>query len=362
MARAEIIGGAWTNDLAAAESSATARYAVVDAARGGMRLDLFLARYFPAPSPVAGWSRAAIQKMIAHGSITLNGGKVKPSARLRARDRVEIRSLPAKETSLAPEPLALEIIYEDESCIVLNKPAGLVVHPAAGLRTGTLVNALLHHCPDLLGIGGERRPGIVHRLDKETSGVMVVAKHGQAFQSLARQFKERQVRKEYVALVWGRVARERGVVARPIGRHRSDRKKMSSLRIGARSREAATGWRVAERFAVGAPRDRFAWVTLLRLTPLSGRTHQIRVHLADEGYPVVGDRVYGPKPRSLTTLRAEDSLLRDFPRQALHAERLGFGHPRTGAAMEFYAPLPADMQNLLAWLRARGADKPAISI
>ncbi|OGQ83567.1 MAG: hypothetical protein A3F90_00135 [Deltaproteobacteria bacterium RIFCSPLOWO2_12_FULL_60_19] len=327
-----------------------------------MRLDLFLARYFPAPSPVAGWSRAAIQKMIAHGSITLNGGKVKPSARLRARDRVEIRSLPAKETSLAPEPLALEIIYEDESCIVLNKPAGLVVHPAAGLRTGTLVNALLHHCPDLLGIGGERRPGIVHRLDKETSGVMVVAKHGQAFQSLARQFKERQVRKEYVALVWGRVARERGVVARPIGRHRSDRKKMSSLRIGARSREAATGWRVAERFAVGAPRDRFAWVTLLRLTPLSGRTHQIRVHLADEGYPVVGDRVYGPKPRSLTTLRAEDSLLRDFPRQALHAERLGFGHPRTGAAMEFYAPLPADMQNLLAWLQARGADKPAISI
>ncbi len=329
----------------------TTDLAVVDAAHSGMRLDLFLARYFPAPSPVAGWSRAAIQKMIAEGSITLNGTRVKPSARLRARDQVEIRSVPAQEIALAPEPLALEIIYEDESCIVLNKPAGMVVHPAAGRKTGTLVNALLHHCPDLLGIGGERRPGIVHRLDKETSGVMVVAKHGQAFQGLARQFKERQVRKEYVALVWGRVAGEKGVVARPIGRHRSDRKKMSSLRVGARSREAVTGWRVEERFAIGAPRDRFAWVTRLRLTPLSGRTHQIRVHLADEGHPVVGDRVYGPKPRSLTTLRAGDSLLCDFPRQALHAERLGFSHPRTGAAVTFHAPLPADMENLLAWLR-----------
>ena len=359
MARAEIIGGARANDVAAMGSSATTRYAVVDAAHSGMRLDLFLARYFPAPSPVAGWSRAAIQKMIAAGSITLNGGRVKPSARLRTRDRVEILSLPAKEISLAPEPLALEIIYEDESCIVLNKPAGMVVHPAAGRRTGTLVNALLHHCPDLLGIGGERRPGIVHRLDKETSGAMVVAKHGQAFQSLARQFKERQVRKQYVAVVWGRVTKDRGVVARPIGRHRTDRKKMSSLRIGARSREAVTEWRVEERFAVGALSDRFAWVTLLRVTPLSGRTHQIRVHLADEGHPVVGDRVYGLKPRSLTTLRAEDSLLRDFPRQALHAEKLGFEHPRSGAALEFHAPLPADMENLLAWLRARGVDKSA---
>ena len=332
----------------------TADQVVVDAAHSGMRLDLFLARYFPAPSPVAGWSRAAIQKMIAEGSITLNGGRVKSSARLRTRDRVEIRSLPAQETLLASEPLALDIIYEDESCIVLNKPAGMVVHPAAGRRSGTLVNALLHHCPDLLEIGGERRPGIVHRLDQETSGVMVVAKHGQAVQSLARQFKERRVRKEYVALVWGRVTKDKGVVARPIGRHRSDRKKMSSLRIGARSREAATEWRVERRFAVGAPRDRFAWVTLLRLMPLSGRTHQIRVHLADEGYPVVGDRLYGPKPRSLAAIAAVDSLLRDFPRQALHAEKLAFAHPLTGAAMEFHAPLPADMQNILAWLRGRG--------
>ena len=159
---------------------------VVGAAHAGMRLDLFLARHFPAPSATEGWTRSAIQKMIVEGRITLNGRSVKPGACLKRRDRVEIHLLPAKDAALAPEPLPLEILYEDEDLIVLNKAPGMVVHPAAGRQSGTLVNALLHHCPELPGIGGERRPGIVHRLDKDTSGVMVVAKHGQAFQHLAK--------------------------------------------------------------------------------------------------------------------------------------------------------------------------------
>jgi 23S rRNA pseudouridine1911/1915/1917 synthase len=228
----------------------------------------------------------------------------------------------------------------------------MVVHPAAGWKRGTLVNALLHHCPDLTGIGGEKRPGIVHRLDKDTSGIMVVAKHETAFHRLAAQFKERSVGKEYLALVWGRMPKAAGAIDRPIGRHRSDRKKMSSVRALPRAREALTEWRVEAVVATGAARGRFAEVSLLRLKLHTGRTHQIRVHLEDEGHPVVGDRIYGAKPAAFRG-QAIDPELVAFPRQALHAESLRFTHPRTGHAMEFHAPAPPDMARLLEKLGAR---------
>jgi 23S rRNA pseudouridine1911/1915/1917 synthase len=319
--------------------------ALVDAGHAGTRLDVFLARHGTA---VAGrWTRSAIQKMIADGRVTLNGRSAKPGSHVKGGDRVAVRLMPSKASELAAEPLPLEILYEDADCIVLSKAPGMVVHPAAGWKDGTLVNALLHHCPDLSGIGGERRPGIVHRLDKDTSGVMVVAKHGRALERLAAQFKDRSVRKEYLALVWGRMKKERGVIDRPIGRHRADRKRMSSVRAHARVREALTEWRVEEFFPIGPSGGRFSGVTLLRLRPHSGRTHQLRVHLADDGHPVVGDRVYGAKAASV------ESTLNDFPRQALHAERLEFKHPTTGAAMKFCAPLAPDMDGLLRDLKER---------
>ena len=326
-----------------AATSDAPQKALVEQGDAGMRLDLFLARRL---TPAQKWTRSAIQKMIADGAVTVNGREAKPAARLKSGDRIEIRTPPPLETALVAEPLPLDILYEDSDCIVLNKAPGMVVHPAAGWKQGTLVNALLHHCPDLPGIGGERRPGIVHRLDKDTSGVMVVAKHDAAFQHLAAEFKARRVRKEYVALVWGVMGKAQGTIDRPIGRHRSDRKKMSSVRALARARAALTEWRVEEVFPTGAARGRFAHVSLLRLRPQSGRTHQLRVHLADEDHPVVGDAVYGPKA-ALFRGHDVDASLSGFPRQALHAERLCFTHPVTGAAMEFHAPAPADMKRLL---------------
>jgi len=322
--------------------------ALVEASDAGMRLDLFVTRRFASP---AAWTRSAVQKMIAEGAVTLNGQKTKPAVRLKAGDRIDMTAPSVAETALVAEPLSLDILYEDADCIVVNKAPGMVVHPAAGWRAGTLVNALLHHCPDLPGIGGERRPGIVHRLDKDTSGVMVVAKHDAAFQRLAADFKARRVEKEYVALAWGVMSKSNGAIDRPIGRHRSQRKKMSSVRALARVREALTKWHVEKVFPSGAAAGRFAQVSLLRLRPQSGRTHQLRVHLADEGHPVIGDQVYGPAPVTFAR-HGVDPALSGFPRQALHASRLRFAHPMTGAVMEFSAPAPEDMQGLLLRLRA----------
>ncbi len=316
-----------------------------------MRLDLFLTRELPEPSAIGGLSRSGIQKMIAEAHITLNGKRAKPGTRIKFCDLIEIRWQPPRETELEPQPLPLDILYEDEDCIVVNKAPGMLVHPAAGRRSGTLVNALIHHCPDLKGIGGERRPGIVHRLDRDTSGVMVVAKHAQAFQRIAQQFKERQVGKGYVALVWGKVEPKKGIIDRPIGRHRADRKKMSSLHSLSRRREAITEWQVEDCFTVGPAKNRYCWITFLGLKPRTGRTHQIRVHLADQGHPVVGDRVYGPKRPELMRNGVATPGLVEFPRQALHAERLEFRHPRTGVSMEFRAPLSEDMKRLLDRLR-----------
>ena len=323
---------------------------VVDPQSAGTRLDIFLTRLLVSLKQSEGLSRSGIQKLIAEGQITLNGNPARASARVRSNDLVVVKTLPPKSPSLSAEPIALKLIYEDDDCIVINKVPGMVVHPAAGTNTGTLVNAILYHCPGLNGIGGESRPGIVHRLDKDTSGVMIVAKNAGSFHSLARQFKERRVKKEYVALVWGKPKDRRGIIDRPIGRHRSDRKRMSSLHALAMKRQAVTEWFVEKSFRRKDEALGVSWVSLLRLVPKTGRTHQIRVHLADMGHPVVGDKVYGRKRPTRIVKSGGVSSLDSFLRQALHAERLSLFHPRTGAPMAFYAPLAEDIRGLLQTL------------
>jgi len=294
----------------------------------GERLDRFLAR-------ASGLSRARIQRLIDDGEVLVDGHPAKPSALVGAGQRVRLRIPPVLPTALRPEAIPLDILFEDEALVVLNKPAGLVVHPGAGCATGTLVHALLFHCPHLPGIGGVERPGIVHRLDRETSGVMVVAKTAAAHQALSRQFKERIVRKRYLALAHGRLEREVGRIEAPIGRRAADRKRMGVRRDG--GREARTAYRVLRRYAD---------MTLVELSLETGRTHQIRVHLAHVGHPVVGDRVYGGRQER----RAERGGA--VERQMLHAWRLAFRHPESGAWLEFTAPPPAD------FLAAAGATSP----
>lgn len=323
--------------------------AVVNDPSAGMRLDLFVTQYLTEAVEQSGLSRSGIQKLIAEGKVTLNGRAAKSSVRLKVNDVIAIESYPAMKADLMPEALPLNILYEDEDCIVINKAAGMVVHPAAGRKKGTLVNALLHHCPHLEGVGGARRPGIVHRLDKDTSGVMIVAKSAIAFQRLARQFKDRQVKKEYLALVWGKLKDRQGIINRPIGRHRSDRKRMSTVHCLSKKREAITEWSLEQSYqSQDYVRGSF-WVSLLRLKPRTGRTHQIRVHLMDLGYPLVGDKIYGRKSGK-GNRNGQVSPLDFFPRQALHAETLGIIHPRTGAPMEFRAPLSEDILGLLKTL------------
>lgn len=326
------------------------RRLVIDVGSAGSRLDLFLANHFkPEKVSEAGLSRAEIQRLIGAGQITLNGVKAKASVRVRSNDQVDIRLMPARDTTLGAEALPLEILHEDGDCIVINKAPGVSVHPGAGHWSGTLVNALLYHCPDIEGIGGVRRPGIVHRLDKDTSGVMIVAKNMFAYRTLVLQFKNRTVEKEYVALAWGKVMPDQGVIDRPIGRHRSDRKKMSSTHFSQRSRQALTEWTVEQRFALAGANSR-PGLSLLRLRPRTGRTHQLRVHLADSGYPLVGDPVYG-KQREGAAMAVIDPVLKSFPRQALHAETLVVSHVRTAERTKFTAPLPDDFRRLLTQLR-----------
>jgi len=237
---------------------------------------------------------------------------------LRAGDMITLCEPPPVPTDTVAEEIALDVLFEDDDLIVLNKPAGLVVHPAAGHWSGTLVNALLHHCRALSGIGGEQRPGIVHRLDKETSGCLVAAKNDAAHQALARQFAGREVTKSYLALVAGKLPRTSGVIEAPIGRHPVHRKKMTVVPAG-RGREARTDFRVRAELPRG---------TLVECTLHSGRTHQIRVHLKHLGHPVLGDEVYGQRA--------------GFARQMLHAWRLGFTHPRTNERVNFESPIPPD--------------------
>jgi len=325
----------------------------IDEKSAGMRLDVYLAHELAESEMRPGLSRAEIQRLILEGQITLNDVKTKPSVRLKAKDCIVIQCLPPRETHIQAEALALDILHENADYLVINKAPGMVVHPAAGRSTGTLVNALLHHCPDLAGIGGERRPGIVHRLDKETSGVMVVAKNMFAFQKLAAQFKNRSVGKEYVALAWGEIKPDDGRIDRPIGRHRSDRKRMSSVHFINKFRQAQTEWRVEQRFQVNEGNRVHGALTLLRLRPRTGRTHQLRVHLADMGHPIVGDKIYGYKRKTEGRAGAIDPIVEGFPRQALHAERLSLNDVRNGERLEFTAPLAEDMRVLLCYLRGR---------
>jgi 23S rRNA pseudouridine1911/1915/1917 synthase len=334
----------------------------VEAEAAGMRLDLFLTRFFSRAMERAGMSRSGTQRLIVEGRVTLNGHRTKASARLKVNDIVSIQSTPAREVSIIPEALPLDVLYEDRDCVVISKAAGVVVHPAAGAKSGTVVNALLHRLPSLEGIGGERRPGIVHRLDKETSGVMIIAKNNLAFEQLARQFKERRVVKEYVALVWGKLRMAKGVIERPIGRHRSDRKRMSSIHSLPRTREAITEWEVERCFEIKGGQGIF-WISQLRLKPRTGRTHQIRVHLADLGYPLVGDKVYGRKRRIEAGGSGLIAVLQHFGRHALHAEKLGVAHPLRARPLQFHAPLALDIGELVRLLeedQVLGAVPPTV--
>ena len=297
----------------------------------GVRLDQFLA------ARLGGRTRSQIQRLIRDGLVRLDRTAARPGIAVRPGDLVRVDIPAPAPATPRPEALPLDILYDDTDLVVVNKPAGMVVHPAAGHADGTLVNALLHHVQDLSGIGGELRPGIVHRLDRGTSGLMVVAKHDRAHAELARQFADREVDKEYVALVWGLVRRGRRIDL-PIGRDPVDRK-----RISVRSRRA----REAVTRVVGAePLD---GVTLVRVAIATGRTHQIRVHLGAIGHPVVGDPVYGGLRRHpLPHLR----IVRRLDRPFLHAARLAFRHPRDGRPIVVSCALPDDLQSLVDEIRA----------
>jgi len=299
-----------------------------------VRLDRFLVGVLP------NRSRSQIQRLISDGLVTVTGRAAKSNQPVRPGQVVTIELRQPSETTVTAEALPVAILYQDRDLAVVDKPSGMVVHPAAGHERGTLVNALLHHLDDLSGIGGEKRPGIVHRLDRGTSGLMVVAKNDTAHDSLARQFQDRTVEKEYVALVWGEVMAGRRIDA-PIGRDTSNRKKMSSLPARVRrSREAVTRIVRAEHFG--------RTLTLVHVAIHTGRTHQIRVHLSGIGHPIVGDAEYGGVHRRVPgDLRSVTHLDRPF----LHAARLAFTHPVDGRRMEFTSELPADLERVLHELR-----------
>jgi 23S rRNA pseudouridine1911/1915/1917 synthase len=305
--------------------------------QGGLRLDLFLT------AREIGLSRTQIGRAVDEGHVEVNGRPGRAGRKLKTGDEVAIRLPEARPSGVLPEVIPLQILYEDSALLVVDKTAGMVVHPAAGHAGGTLVNALLHHCRDLSGIGGVLRPGIVHRLDKETSGLLVVAKSDEAHRGLAGQFKRHEVRKTYQAIVYGEPKTDGGRIEAAVGRHPTDRKRMSTQ--SRRGRSAVTIWRIRERYGVAA---------LLEVDIETGRTHQIRVHLTDLGHPVVGDRVYGGvgRIRSVGDPAAR-ARMKALDRQALHAWRLAFAHPVTGEKMQFSAPLPEDMAGLSAFLRER---------
>ncbi len=305
------------------------------------RLDAVVADHLP------DCSRSLAANLIGKQKILVDDQTKKPGYRVKAGERI-VAHLPYPEpVEYLPEPIPLNILYQDSDIVVLDKQAGLVVHPAPGHSSGTLVNALLYRCPDLAGIGGRIRPGIVHRLDKDTSGTMVVAKNAGALEGLAAQFKARSVSKKYLALVYGELKKDTGTIDLPIGRHPVHRKKMSTTTR--KGRQAVTVWRVLERFH---------YITLLEMTLETGRTHQIRVHCSTIDHPIVGDPIYRPrklfkdlnKPKNSLPASIID-LLKAIPRQMLHAWQLGFNHPRTGERLSFESPLPQDMAGLMKKLR-----------
>ena len=287
-----------------------------------IRLDRFLANKLPE------YSRSRLQQLVRTGFVRLNGATTRPRHLVRSGDKIELTETPLEKIDNQPEPIPLEVLFEDKDIIVINKPPGLVVHPGAGHRQHTLVNALLSHCPTLSGIGGKERPGIVHRLDKETSGCLVVAKNDWAHRELSRQFAERRVEKIYLALVAGKLRKEAGVIEEKIGRHPVHRQRMSVA--SARGRPAKTDYRIV------CSGDQ---ASLVECRLYSGRTHQIRVHLHHLGHPVLGDKVYAAH------------LAKNFPRHMLHAWKLGFRHPCSGESKSFEAPLPDDFTTAMKIIR-----------
>jgi 23S rRNA pseudouridine1911/1915/1917 synthase len=300
---------------------------VVAAADAGERLDRWLAARVP------GVSRARLQALIAGDHVRVDGAARKPSHRVVARERVDVEIPPLPPEELEPEPIALSVVHEDDHVLVLDKPAGIVVHPGAGHTRGTLAAAVLAHAPGTAGVGGPRRPGVVHRLDKDTSGLLVMAKTPLAYESLTAQLGARTVRRVYIAIAHGRLARAEGVIDKPIGRDPRDRKRMAVRPVG-KGRPAVTHYRVLERFA------EFTYVEVRLQT---GRTHQIRVHLSDLGHPIAGDSVYGGRRRREVPVPLEGL--------ALHAIALAFVHPATQQRLEFASPLPPRIERLLSHLR-----------
>lgn len=306
---------------------------IVTAGESPKRLDHFLANRDP------DFSRTILQRLILNGHITVNGHSVKPSHKIKPGDRILLTVPRPEPLDIQPEPIPLEILYEDDALLVLNKQAGLVVHPAPGHWAGTLVNALLYHLQteegSLSNIGGKERPGLVHRLDKDTTGVMVIAKHDQAHANLAAQFKRHSISRVYEALVWGVPKPHEGRIELSIGRDTKERKKFSART--ARPKASATVYRVTERFATMA--------STVELFPQTGRTHQLRVHLSAIGCPILGDPTYGGKRVS-----SVDDIR--IPRVMLHAKILGFVHPTTQEEISFSAPVPADMKEIIHQIRA----------
>ncbi|MFH0845041.1 MAG: RluA family pseudouridine synthase [Pseudomonadota bacterium] len=302
------------------------------------RIDTFLSSHVPE------LTRSRVQDLIKSGLVRVNDRLPKTSYRLKVGDEISLRVPPPRNSPIEPENIDFTLIHEDASLIVLNKPAGLVIHPAPGHPMGTLVHGLLYHCKDLSGVGGILRPGIVHRLDKDTSGLMVVAKNDRAHASLSNQFESRIVKKRYCAIVYGILREKAGKIDLPISRHPKRRKEMSVL--SQKGKSSTTLWEKIEEFRSG--------FSLLSVTPKTGRTHQIRVHLSYAGHPIVGDKVYGQRIRLWKKNSTLDKdLLNQVERQMLHAETLGFIHPDTGDYMEFTSSMPRDMVGFLDVLRKR---------
>jgi 23S rRNA pseudouridine1911/1915/1917 synthase len=319
-------------DVASDQEILTFHVALEDA---GVRLDAYLA------TRIEGWSRARLQRLIDSEDVLVNGKPAKSSYKLRENDELEVELTAPAAASFAPEDIPLDIVYEDETLIVVNKPAGLVVHPAAGIQSGTLANALAYHFQQLPDSGAGLRPGIVHRLDRDTSGLLVVAKTEAALEHLSDQFRDRSVYKSYAALVHGRVSTDSGKIDQPLARDRANRTRMAVVRGG---RGALSLYRVRQRF------DRF---TLLDVELKTGRTHQIRVHLAWLKHPVVGDETYGAG-RDNTIQNAQlRAHVRNLGRHFLHAEKLAFTHPQSGKRVEFDSPLPPDLSQLLVELKTK---------
>jgi len=300
-----------------------------------IRIDQYLAAKFLT------YSRSYFKKLIEKGLVTVNDRTVKPSYRLETGDVLQLTLPEAEETTIQPESIPLDILYEDAHLLVVNKPAGMVVHPGAGVHSGTLVNALLHHCQDLSGVGGRLRPGIVHRLDKHTSGVLVIAKNDESHFGLQKQFADKTVKRIYVALVWGILSGSKGEIVSRLNRSKRDRKKFV---VAAEGKEAITEYEVQKYYE---------FLTLVRVQLKTGRTHQIRVHFNHIHHPVFGDPQYSGRVRQLASLQRQEyrmiakQLLKILPYQALHATLLGFEHPITHQWMEFEVPTPPPFKDVL---------------